>query len=567
MNTARTVCTIAGTLVAVAALFSACTNRPATGPDGAPTPSGPSGPSGPGGPTNPPATGGPTAPGADFTVSPQSARSAVIGWKAVPGAVWYVLRRDGQQLAKVWDTQTRFRDPNLEPGTHAYALEAQNADGQVLARYAASATTPDGPKAPSSADLSSNTAEQGRAYAKYGWTPNPKYDTCPKWLHDTYWAYGPDNRVYPTWHPPTDTDPATGKACTYGHEHGRDPAGSNLRSTLGPIPFGYVNEQLSATDPNGQRNEDHVGHKIEYKNAVKVGVPGDATGNDFQSGSGPVCDVLTKLHQGTHSPDAFTNNMHELLYAVSCDNGVGVRWLSFHHFGPAGVVQKICGQAQNLGGFSPPSSPTLENGSTRNVPDNVCLERLRAKVQQGGDASAEYYANYGEDWTSGVTHALHRDNKGAYHDNWGQAGAERNPPLQFEFSAGTYFSVRGPSRYFDPAKPANLGRRVDMCFDDSLQITHPDCVRARQTKATWDSPDSPFKGSERTTHFDWVTLKNPNGQRVYYSNPMGTLTRPQPDAATGVTLRQWVSSGAGEAMYYFGQRSGDFDAPGVHAPN
>jgi len=25
------------------------------------------------------------------------------------------------------------------------------------------------------------------------------------------------------------------------------------------------------------------------------------------------CDVLTKLHQGTHSKDAFTNNLHELV--------------------------------------------------------------------------------------------------------------------------------------------------------------------------------------------------------------------------------------------------------------
>ena len=33
------------------------------------------------------------------------------------------------------------------------------------------------------------------------------------------------------------------------------------------------------------------------------------------------CDVLTKLHQGTHSKDAFTNNLHELAYHIRCTDG------------------------------------------------------------------------------------------------------------------------------------------------------------------------------------------------------------------------------------------------------
>ena len=49
------------------------------------------------------------------------------------------------------------------------------------------------------------------------------------------------------------------------------------------------------------------------------------------------CDFLMKVHQGTHSPDAFTNNLHELLYAAQCrdrgDGSVGpssspTRWCS-----------------------------------------------------------------------------------------------------------------------------------------------------------------------------------------------------------------------------------------------
>jgi hypothetical protein len=280
-----------------------------------------------------------------------------------------------------------------------------------------------------------------------------------------------------------------------------------------------------------------------------------------------VCSIMTKLHQGTHSADAFTNNLHELFYYVRCANGVELRWQSFHAFGPAGVVSRTCDDDTAPAAFTPPSSPTIRNDSKRGVPDAKCLDILRAKVQQGGDASAEYYANYQEDWPTGIIHGLHQDNTGAYYDNWGQQGAERNPRRLYEFSAGTYFLVTKPSRYYDSSQPNNLGRRLDMCFDASLKIDHPDCQIVRSRKATWDSPDSTFKGSSRTVHFDWVTLKNSLEQSVYFSNAMGTASRPVADAAHGITLPQLVSKGPLEVMYYFGARTGDFDAPGVRAPN
>jgi len=39
------------------------------------------------------------------------------------------------------------------------------------------------------------------------------------------------------------------------------------------------------------------------------------------------CDSLLKFHQGTRSPDALTNNLHELVYNIRCtyaDNGAVV---------------------------------------------------------------------------------------------------------------------------------------------------------------------------------------------------------------------------------------------------
>jgi hypothetical protein len=528
-------------------------------------------------PTNPPTGGTPPAPPtsqADFSGSSPSTISAILEWKSVAGAERFILKRGPTQLIEAWSTQTRFRDTDLTPNTaYTYTLEARDSADKVIKSFSATVKTKAGSSDRSADDLPQDPGLYSRAFANFNWKPYVRptdgklLDSAPLWLHNTYWAFGPDNKVYPTWHPPTYTN-SRGEVFTFGHEHGRNPADSKLYGVTGPLPFGYVNEQLEPGNAGNQRNEDHVGHKIEFKNDVRVGLPSDDISN-FVGGSGPKCSIMTKLHQGTHSPDAFTNNLHEIFYYMKCENGVELRWQSFHAFGPAGVVGRICNNEATSASFVPPTSPTTPNGSSRGVPDRRCLDVLRAKVQQGGDASAEYYANYREDWPTGFTHALHRDGTGKYWDNWGQQGAERNPPLQYEVSAGTYFLVDKPSRFFDDTKPNNLGRRLDMCFDQSLQITHPDCQIVRQKNATWDSPDSTFKGTFRTVHFDWVRLENRLNQNLIYANPMGTVTRPALDAAGGVTLRQWVKGLASKelAMYYFGQRGENFDDTGVHAPN
>src|SRR5262245_31250611 len=142
------------------------------------------------------------------------------------------------------------------------------------------------------------------------WVPGPT-DTCTPEIHNKYMVVGPDGLRYPTWHPPT--DPVSG--CTFGHEHGRDPKGSDLYNDVGPLVFAYANQQLEIYDPNNIRTEDHVGHKVEWENDVRL---------DFEGPGGSVftvtCDVLAKLHQGTHSKDAFTNNLHEIIYHIKCSD-------------------------------------------------------------------------------------------------------------------------------------------------------------------------------------------------------------------------------------------------------
>jgi len=153
----------------------------------------------------------------------------------------------------------------------------------------------------------------GDAVAFGIWSPSGT-DSCTSAIHDQYSTIGPDGYRYPTWHPPV--DPATG--CTFGHEHGRDPSGSELFYEVGHIPFGYANQHLQAGGFGAPRNEDHVGHKVEWENDLVMDV-GDGGSAVLQV----QCDVLVKLHQGTHSPDAFTNNLHEVAYHIRCSDGTG----------------------------------------------------------------------------------------------------------------------------------------------------------------------------------------------------------------------------------------------------
>jgi hypothetical protein len=145
------------------------------------------------------------------------------------------------------------------------------------------------------------------------WNPSGS-DTCTKAIHDSYSTIGFDGYRYPTWHPAV--DPGTG--CQFGHEHGRDPSGSDLYAIVGDIPFGYANQHLPASSLGVLRNEDHVGHKVEWENDMLMQVG--------EGGSAAItvrCDVLVKFHQGTHSRDAFTNNMHEIAYHIRCTDGTG----------------------------------------------------------------------------------------------------------------------------------------------------------------------------------------------------------------------------------------------------
>ena len=145
------------------------------------------------------------------------------------------------------------------------------------------------------------------------------------------------------------------------------PAARTCTTRAARSRFGYANEQLAAFDPANPRNEDHVGHKIEWENDVEL----TAGGGQFQIR----CDVLTKLHQGTHSKDAFTNNLHELVYHLSCGDGTKFHVVLMTAIGKPGEFRRSCdhGVAIQAGTATPANSP--EGGGFRAIPDRFCIEQ------------------------------------------------------------------------------------------------------------------------------------------------------------------------------------------------
>jgi len=396
------------------------------------------------------------------------------------------------------------------------------------------------------------------------WSPT-RFDTCPKALHDAFFVVGPDGKRHPTWHPPTTTDPATGLPCTFGHEHGRDPRGSDVWALVrdhfahtgdeafAGLPFGYVNEQLDAWNAangvsGGMRHEDHVGHKVEWQNDVRL----QRTVNGARVELPITCDFLTKIHQGSHSADAFAMNLHELVYAVACSNGVTLVASQMVAFGAPGEFVRNCERTVHVEvpGHTPAGAPT--GSGARLIPDRTCAERF-AFVPPGqfSQMSLAFY----EDWISGNYLRTPDGRRLAYYD--------------------PHFAVFNPARYHHPAAPGGVGRTMDVCYEEpapGLRARDGGCDRAtdfgRVRDVTWDDPRSPFDGAHRETYFNQTTLANTGGPTIWYTDPFGRA------AVTSLfpgSLRQHVAATDNTALPTLESQAFGADraygGSGVHAPN
>jgi len=386
----------------------------------------------------------------------------------------------------------------------------------------------------------SPTEALGPSVAMAAWVPGP-LDTCSAEIHDRYTVVGPDGLLYPTWHPPV--DPLTG--CSFGHEHGRDPRGSRLHRTVGDIPFGYANSRLDIWDPFGPRHEDHVGHKIEWQNDVPLRFGG--------AGSAVLeirCDVLTKLHQGTHSADAFTNNLHELAYHIACTDGTRIHVTMMAAIGKPGEFVSSCDRDRHVHAGVPTPLNSPSGGGKRRIPDRECIDRILSGA--GGKID---FGPLRESWeTSNQIRA-----------EGGQSLAFFNP----------YFQVFLPSRYFEPSLPGHVGRPLAAClpgtlFHNAFTTAGPcgeSTANGANSSVAWDHPLSRFNGVRRLVDVNQNRITNADGPEIWYTDPFGRNARVEPFPGS---IRQFIAAVDNSGRTGHGPQLGrdrNYGGPGVRAPN
>jgi hypothetical protein len=474
-----------------------------------------------------------------FKAVAASGISGLLAWTPNDGAVWYRLKRNGVQVALLEQTQTLYRDSRLEPDSrYEYTLTAET-DSAILETRQTQLTTANTSPDRSPRDLPPPDANLSRAYSDFNWTPH-RLDNAPLWLHHGYWVYGADNKVYPTWHPSAYTDSA-GKLWTFGHEHGANPADSSLYSTTGDVAFGFVNEQLEPNNPSLQRNEDHVGHKVMVESATVAATRN--TGKPDQTQVELECDLMTKLHMGTHSPDALKNNLHELYWNMRCTGGLEMRLKVLSAIGQAGGFRSECpnqpSQDFAVGTPSPSNSPYF-GGGLRIIPTSACVNA---------------FGSTGESWQNGVSIG-YKLNQPAFNGGMGLA-------------LGPYFKVSEPARYFDEQTKSSA-RTLDLCYDPASGLYQKEvCKKTRaSSRPAWDDPASPFKGAVRTLDFTGIGLRNNMPHSRWYTDVYGKNAEPSSaDPSRNLTIRQFAAANVSFDLAPLVFPARDFGAHGVHAPN
>lgn len=379
----------------------------------------------------------------------------------------------------------------------------------------------------------------------------PRSNECSVDVHARYWTYGPDGKVYPTWHP--NRDPS---GCVFGHEHGDDPRTSDLFSVSGWPAMGYTSEVMADNlVESSQRHEDHVGHKVLSVNNVNV-IQGD-NGTSFFPPQGTViavCDVLLKFHQGTHSPDAFKNNIHELIYHLRCTSSSSgqvteARYTAMIPLGRAGGFSPsecpgFGGQFINVGPAVPADSPSETRSLGRLITEPGCIQAIR-----------EGRTHYDPLYPNPVPFSV-----SDMDDFWFSDVSVTGPGLNFRLAP--LFYVVNPSRYYDPSKPNNLGRIIDLCYTDLRGGDYCDQARRAGQNIAWDDTRSPFKGTLREFRPGTFSVQN-SGPTTVYTDVYGRNVSSTPFAGS---IQQYFSGSSSSSMYVRGATR-DYNASHIHAPN
>lgn len=423
------------------------------------------------------------------------------------------------------------------------------------------------------------------------WTPLSGIDTCSKEFHDSFFVVGPDGKRYPTWHRPEEIDPATGVRCTFGHDHGLDPRGSDLWPDLqrhfafdadgsgtldeaelaaSGIPFGYVAEQLegSATP----RLEAHTGYKVIYANDVRRMRLVDGQPQTFDLS----CDLFALVQQGTASADAFASNLHSVTYAIDCNSGAArsqypVKLIvsAMATYGnPGGFTIFVNGQPaqQPAGTAAPPNSPPGGTELGRQIPT---FDRIAANLLVPAGQTSNDDAALAERWDTRIT--LRRAD-GSVLATVDPGFTVFTPPRYFDVNRGLahtieicYGGLNAAGQFItDPLQAGTIVRRARGGACGAIAPNGP--ATPLPQRIAFDDPASPFNACRRDAIFRDNVVRNGGGATIWYTDAFGAGGR---TTAFGGSVKQFVASATVDALWLAEVRATlpFCQSPSVHAPN
>jgi hypothetical protein len=382
---------------------------------------------------------------------------------------------------------------------------------------------------------------------KFSWIkahPAPPSAACID-MHDRYWTYGPDGKAYNSWHPAS-AFLASGERCDFGHEHGLDPRQSTLFAEFGGMPpFGYVLEQHHndhATHSGGQhRHEDHVGHKVSLSNNWEAAY-GNSAGPKRMYAAGYTCSFISKIHQGSHSDDAFTNNLHEYFITVRCNDGGKVRPTS------SGVSTFF--SAKMMVAFGRPNEFKDMNIGSPGT-DDIPAEQGGKKIQVNGQIiglsgaplmlapaigpladqypsspnNREFTSPSGWEWKDFSVTRQASPNSLSQIDLWSQIINIESPSRVGQTDKGgirfgAYYIVKNPVRYYDNTRKG-VFRTINRCYNGQNKANLLICAPAPATPTAWNSAASPFNGTFRAVNFKALRVQNEGGAQTWCTNVFG----------------------------------------------
>jgi hypothetical protein len=445
-----------------------------------------------------------------------------------------------------------------------------------------------------------NAANRPNSAAMGLWSPDPDYSNeCTKDMHDKHFVLGPDGKKYPTWHPPSEINPATNAICYYGHEHGPDPRGYRLYAEMqqhfafdadgngridaeeiakAGIPFGYASEQLGGAVA---RQPAHTAWKVVGRDSVQR----DRLVNGQAQAYALKCQQIVAFNQDTHTADAFASNAHEIIYAINCDQDAEAA-----NFAPKLIATAVAGfgaaNSFELGavGNAAPAKQTTSGGSAtptvevatgsetpprRYVPD---LARVHERAFVAAGLNSDLTEALAERWDALVVLRT------------ASADLARFNPSLITFDPPRYYNAGATARSVDlcysglnsggqvvtdPLQTGTIVRQVrgsNAC--STLQPTGPNTAVAQ--RIAFDTRKSTFKGCRRSVIFRDQTIVNATGPQVWYTDAYGRNASTAPFAGSVKQLvgtLNTVSRGIVLAPVELAETNNDCsEATGIHVP-